>query len=152
MARSHRLLRGAAVIGASLLVASCSAMTPIQTAELYNAGDGVRVDVSDDVRVENLMVLTDGEGGEGLVFGALVNDSAQEVLMSVTIGDGGIQLPVLPDGSVLLGSEELVVIPQVPAAPGGMVESVVEVTGYGAFEVLVPVLDGTLPQYEEYLD
>lgn len=152
MARSHRLLRGAAVIGASLLVASCSAMTPIQTAELYNAGDGVRVEVADDdIRVENLMVLASEEGSEGHVFGTLVNDTGDEVVMSVTIGDGGIQVPVEANGHVLLGVDEPVVIPTTPAAPGGMAEALVEATGHGTVSVSVPVLDDTLPQYTDYL-
>jgi len=151
LARFHRLLSGAAVLGASVLVASCSAMTPIQTAELYNAGDGVRVEVSDDIRVENLMVLAAEEGGEGQAFGALVNDGTEEVVMSVTIGDGGIQVPVAPGESVLLGVDEPVVIPSTPAAPGAVAEALVEVTGYGTVSANVPVLDDALPQYAEYV-
>lgn len=150
MARSHRLLRGAAVIGASLLAASCSAITPIQTQVLYNAGDGVRVEVStEEIRVENLMVLAAEEGAEGQVFGALVNDTGEEVVMSVTIGDGGIQVPVGAEGSVLLGVDELVIIPATPAPPGAMAEALVEATGYGTVSVSVPVLDETLPQYAD---
>jgi len=103
LARSHRLLRAAAVLGASVLVASCSAMTPIQTAEPYNAGDGTRVEITAEVRAENLMVLASEEGGEGQLFGALVNDSTQDVVMSVANGDGGIQLPVEEGESVVLG-------------------------------------------------
>jgi len=138
------------VIGASLLVASCSAITPIQTQELYNAGDGVRVEVaSQDIRVENLMVLASEEGAEGQVFGSLVNDTGEEVVMSVTIGDGGIQVPVGANEHVLLGVDELVVIPSTPVPPGAMAEALVEATGFGTVSVSVPVLDDTLPQYAD---
>lgn len=149
MARSHRLLQAAAVIGASALVASCSAMTPIQTAEPYNAGDGTRVTVTDNVRVENLMVLATEEGGEGRVYGALVNDSTEDVVMSVTIGDGGIQRPVEAGASVLLGVDEPVVIPTMPVAPGAVAEALVDASGYGTRSVSVPVLDDALPQYAD---
>ncbi len=151
MARFRRLLSGAAVLAASALVASCSAMTPIQTQVLYNAGDGVRVEVTDDVRVENLMVLAEEEGGEGEVFGVLVNDSERDVVMSVTIGDGGIQLPVAQGDSVLLGTEETVVIPSTPVPPGAVAEALVEATGLGTVSATVPVLDSTLPQYADYV-
>src|SRR5690625_1260084 len=64
--RFDRLVRGAAAIGAAALLAGCSWMTPIQTAELYAAGDGVRVEIGvPEVRVENLMVLAAEEGAEG---------------------------------------------------------------------------------------
>ncbi len=153
LARFHRLLSGAALVGASALAASCSAMTPIQTAELYNAGDGVRVEVSDDelLRVENLMVLAAEEGGEGEVYGALINDSSEQVVMSVSIGDGGIQVPVGPGESILLGVDETVVIPSTPAAPGAVTEAQVEAIGYGTVTATVPVLDDALPQYTDHV-
>jgi len=151
LARFHRLLRTAAVVGASALVASCSFMTPIQTQQLYNAGDGVRVEITDEVRAENLMILASAEGAEGQVFGALVNDTEEEVVMGLSIGDGGIQLPVPANGSVLLGVDELVVLPATPAAPGAMAEALVDAAGYGTVSLEVPVLDDTLPQYEDHV-
>ncbi|WP_324650405.1 hypothetical protein [Georgenia sp. H159] len=151
MARPHRLLQAAAVIGASTLVAGCSFMTPIQTTEPYAPGDGVRVEISDDVRVENLMVLADEEGAEGQVFGALVNDSVEEVAMSVTIGDGGIQMSLEPGQTVLLGPEEVVVIPTTPVPPGAMAEALIETAGYGTVSAPVPVLGDALPPYAPYV-
>ena len=151
MARFPRLLRGAAVLGAAALVAGCSVMTPIQTAEPYNAGDGVRVVVTDDVRVENLMVLASDEGAEGQVFGSLVNDCPVEVVITVTIGEGGIQMPVEPGASVLLGVDEIVVLPSTPVAPGAVAQGMVEAGGLGTVTAAVPVLDSTLPQYADYV-
>ncbi|WP_413451479.1 hypothetical protein AA0Y32_15985 [Georgenia phoenicis] len=151
MARFHHLLRGAAVLGASALVAGCSVMTPIQTAELYNAGDGVRVEVTEDIRAENLMVLAEDEGEEGQVFGTLVNDSQEDVVFSVTIGDGGIRVPLEADEHVVLGVDEVVVVPQTPVAPGAVAEGLVEVSGFGTVSANVPVLDSTLPQYADYV-
>ncbi|PYG01109.1 hypothetical protein SAMN05216184_102270 [Georgenia satyanarayanai] len=151
MARFHHLLRGAALLGASALVASCSVMTPIQTAELYNAGDGVRVEVTEELRAENLMVLSEEEGGEGQVFGSLVNDTEEDVVMSLTIGDGGIQVPVPATDHVVLGVDEIVVVPSVPVPPGANAEGLVEASGHGTVSANVPVLDSTLPQYADYV-
>lgn len=150
MPRFDRLVRGAAAIGAAALLAGCSVMTPIQTAELYAAGDGVRAEVGDSgVRVENLMVLAEEEGAEGAVYGALVNDTTEELTIGVTIGVGGIELPVAAGESVLLGVDEEVVIPAVSVAPGGVVEATLRAEGHGAVPITVPVLDGTLPQYAD---
>jgi len=148
--RFDRLVRGAAAIGAAALLAGCSWMTPIQTAELYAAGDGVRVEIGvPEVRVENLMVLAAEEGAEGAVYGALVNDTSEELTIGVTIGDGGIEMPVAANDSVLLGVDEEVVIPAVPGPPGGVVEATLSAEGQGSVPATVPVLDDTLPQYAD---
>ena len=150
MPRFDRLVRGAAAIGAASLLAGCAWMTPIQTAELYAAGDGVRVEIANpEVRVENLMVLAAEEGAEGAVYGALVNDTSEDVTIGVTIGDGGIEMSVEAGDSVLLGVDEQVVIPTVPGAPGGVVEATLSAEGYGSVPAAVPVLDDTLPQYAD---
>lgn len=150
MPRFDRLVRGAAAIGAAALLAGCSWMTPIQTAELYAAGDGVRVEIGvPEVRVENLMVLAAEEGAEGAVYGALVNDTSEELTIGVTIGDGGIEMPVAANDSVLLGVDEEVVIPAVPGPPGGVVEATLSAEGQGSVPATVPVLDDTLPQYAD---
>ena len=150
MPRFDRLVRGAATIGAAALLAGCGWMTPIQTAELYAAGDGVRVEIGvPEVRVENLMVLAAEEGAEGAVYGALVNDTSEELTIGVTIGDGGIEMPVAANDSVLLGVDEEVVIPAVPGPPGGVVEATLSAEGQGSVPATVPVLDDTLPQYAD---
>ena len=151
MPRMDRLVRGAAAIGAAALIAGCSLMTPIQTAELYNAGDGVRAEVGDGVRVENVMILAAEEGGEGHVFGALVNDTRAEVVIGLSVAGGGIEMPVGPGESILLGVDEPVIIPAVPAGPGSLVQATVTAAGFGTVPANVPVLDDTLAQYADYM-
>lgn len=152
MSRMDRLVRGAAAVGAAALIAGCSVMTPIQTAEVYAAGDGVRVEIGDSlVRVENLMVLAAEEGGEGHVYGALVNDTGADVVIGLEIAGGGIEMPVEAGQSILLGVDEPVVIPAVPGAPGSLVDATLTAEGAGSVPATVPVLDGTLAQYADYL-
>lgn len=151
MARTTRLMRVALGAAAAALLAGCAMMTPIQTAQPYAASDGFRVELATGVRAENLMVLTADEGAEGEVHGSLVNDTFEDLTMTLAIGEGGISLEVPARSQVLLGVEELVVVPAVPAAPGGTVEARLEASGHGSITRQVPVLDGTLPQYADYI-
>lgn len=149
LARPTRLVRLTLSAAAAALLASCATTMPIQTAEPYAASDGYRVEVAADVRGENIMVLTDSQGGEGQVLGALVNDTYEDITMSLAIADGGVTVPVPARSQVLLGVDELVVIPSVPAAPGSLVDARIEGSGHGSVVRSVPVLDGTLPQYAD---
>ena len=85
------------------------------------------------------------------MFGALVNDTPEDLTMTLAIGEGGISVPVAANSQVLLGVDEPVVVPAVPGAPGSVVEARVEASGHGAVVRAVPVLDDTLPQYEDHL-
>ncbi|MEE6288719.1 hypothetical protein V2J52_13750 [Georgenia sp. MJ173] len=151
MARPTRLMRVALGAAAAALLAGCAMMTPIQTAEPYAPSDGFRIALTPEVRAENIMVLAESEGSEGQVFGALVNDTEEDLTMTLAIADGGISLPVPAGTQILLGVEETVVIPAVPVAPGALVEARVEASGHGSVIRSVPVLDETLPQYSEYV-
>lgn len=151
LARPTRLMRVALGAAAAALLAGCAMMTPIQTAEPYAPSDGFRIALTPEVRAENIMVLAESEGSEGQVFGALVNDTEEDLTMTLTIAEGGISLPVPAGTQILLGVEETVVIPAVPVAPGALVEARVEASGHGSVIRSVPVLDETLPQYSEYV-
>lgn len=151
LARTTRLKRVALGAAAAALLTGCAAMTPIQTAQPYAASDGFRIAITPDVRAENIMVLTAEEGGEGQVLGALVNNTPEELTMSLTIGEGGINMPVPANSQILLGVDEPVVVPAVPAAPGALVDARVEASGHGSVTRSVPVLDDTLPQYADYI-
>ncbi|MEE6281495.1 hypothetical protein [Georgenia sp. MJ170] len=151
MARPTRLMRVALGAAAAALLAGCAMMTPIQTAEPYAPSDGFRIALTPEVRAENIMVLAESEGSEGQVFGALVNDTEEDLTMTLALADGGISLPVPAGTQILLGVEETVVIPAVPVAPGALVEARVEASGHGSVIRSVPVLDETLPQYSEYV-
>lgn len=151
MARTTRLMRVALGAAAAALLAGCAMMTPIQTAEPYAASDGFRVELATGVRAENLMVLAADEGAEGHVFGALVNDTEEDIAMTLAIAEGGISIGVPANSQVLLGVDEIVVLPAVPAGPGALVDARLEASGHGSIIRGIPVLDATLPQYAEYV-
>ncbi len=135
----------AAPIGAVLVLSACA---PIQSIEPYAASDGVRTVINDDVIVENLMIISAAEGEPGAVQGGIRNDGAAT---SVAIGDQSV--PIGAGETVLLGGENGidVTIESVSVRPGATLTLTVAVDGGDAQEVPIPVLDGTLSEYEPLL-
>ncbi|GAA1648437.1 hypothetical protein [Georgenia ruanii] len=153
MARTiRRTAIAAAMLGAALVLAGCSATNPITTQYSYAPSDGVRVQLADGVSVENLMVLTEGEGQLGHVLGAVVNRSTQDMRVSLRIGDGGATVPVqVPAKGEVNFTDEKVTTPSVAVPPGGVLPATVSADDTGVVSVDVPVLDGTIPPYDKYL-
>ncbi|MHB1064803.1 MAG: hypothetical protein ACYC1Z_10030 [Georgenia sp.] len=154
MARTFRRtpLAAAALVVGSLALAGCSVVNPITTQGPYAPSDGVRVEVADRVSVENLMVLTTGEGEVGHVLGAVVNRSEQDVEVTLALGEGGSTIPVgVAAGETVNLTDAGISLAEVAVAPGAMLDSLIGATGSGDVAVAVPVLDGTIPPYDEYL-
>lgn len=155
MARTVRRmpLAVAALAVGPLALAGCSVASPITTQGPYAASDGARVQVTDNVAVENLMVLTEGEGEEGHVLGAVVNRSEQDVEVMLTLGEGEGTIPVgVAAGETVNFTDAGITIDAVGVPPGAVLDSTVAADGTGEITVAVPVLDGTIPPYDEYLD
>ena len=155
MVRTARRTRLAALatLGGTLLLAGCSVANPITTAQPYAPSDGIRVALTDDVSVENLMVLTKGKGQEGHLLGAVVNRSGENVEVTFTIGEGGASVPVRVDaGDEVNFTDAGITTQSVDAAPGATVPATVSMPSAGDTQVQIPVLDGTIPPYDEYLD
>lgn len=155
MVRTTRRTRLAALaaLGGTLTLAGCSVANPITTADPYAPSDGIRVAVTDEVSVENLMILTGGEGEEGHLLGAVVNRSEEDVEVSFAIGDGGASVPVRVDAGEHVNFTDAGITTQsVDAAPGSTVPATVSMPSAGDAQVAIPVLDGTIPPYDEFLD
>jgi hypothetical protein len=153
-ARPSRRTRWTAIPAAvaALALAGCSATNPITTAEAYNVVDGVQADLAQDVRANNLLVVTSEEGAAGVMSGALSNEGRDQV--EVTIAPEGadeLTIEVPARGTVLLGAEdgEQVELDSVEAAPGTLLTVALSTPDGGSTEIGVPVFDGTLPEYAE---
>ena len=154
MSRSARPARTAVVAASAaagvLLLAACS---PTTTKLPYAPSDGARVNLNDQVRGINLMVVSEGDGAPGTVYGALANDSA-DVVDFVLEADGAAPLavPVPAGGTVYLGEDETLdtTLSAVSVHAGGSLESTL--SGADTEEVFyLPVFDGTLPEYATLL-
>lgn len=154
MARTFRRtpLAAAALVVGSLALTGCSVVNPITTQGPYAPSDGVRVEVADRVSVENLMVLTAGKGEVGRVLGAVVNRSGKDVEVTLDLGEDGRPIPVgVAAGETVNLTDADISLAKVPVAPGAVLDSLIGATGSGDVAVPVPVLDGTIPPYDEYL-
>ncbi|MPV37583.1 hypothetical protein [Georgenia subflava] len=151
--RRTRLAAAAAAVAAVLVLAGCSVANPITTQDPYAPSDGVRVAVTEFVSVENLMILTTGEGEEGHLLGAVVNRSKEDVEVAFTFGESGGAVPVRVEaGGTVNFTDAGITTESVEAAPGANITATVEMPTAGAQQVAVPVLDGTIPPYGDYLD
>lgn len=148
------LVMATAALGVSLLsVTGCGYINPQQTAEQYSASDGIRADVG-PLQIRNLMIVSTGEDKPGRVIGAIYNSSSNDVKLTLNGAAGSqTEIPVAKNSYTLLNETT---DPAILSTAGGIPGSLVEVkfkesgTGQNA-EAKVPVMDATLPEYQEYL-
>lgn len=147
---ARRSLSLAAVAVSALVTSSCAWASPVQTQVQYAPSDGVRMvlDEAGDVRIENFLVLTEAEGSPAQPFGTVYNSSGEDAAIGIQIGGTTSDVAVPAGGEVRL-EEELEPFQSADAIPGATIEAVVDFGG--AVTRTVPVLDGTLAPYDQYL-
>jgi len=153
-ARPARLVAAASVMAGALLLAACS---PTITTKPYAPSDGARVNLTDQVRGINLMVVSEGEGEPGAVLGALANGSAEDVdFVLAAEGAEPISLTVPAGQTVYLSADQQgeqavdAQIGAVAAQPGGDLDATLSGAGVDE-DFFLPVMDGTLPEYEAWV-
>ena len=128
--KKSRAALAAGVVGLGLVLSACS---PVTTDKPYAASDGVRA-VAGTMTVENLMLVTEGEGQPGRLLGGATNSSAEPGELLLATADGTATffeaVPVAPGSN----------LPMTITDPSGVMTS-----------VAVPVLDGTLPEYRDVI-
>ena len=100
------------------------------------------------------MILSPAEGAEGTVLGGLVNQTSDPADVTLLVdGDStGQQLNVPGDETLLLGPDhEEVTLSSVQVPPGATVSVQLSTPESGSVTLDVPVLDGTIPPYDEYV-
>ncbi|MFT4231512.1 MAG: DNA modification methylase [Leucobacter sp.] len=147
-------LAAAIALGAT----GCSLIAPQGTLEHYSPSDGIDVRV-EGVDVRNIMLVAD-ESGENfnVVFGAVNRTGeAKDVAISFS-GEGSQQARAeftIPTGNTLFGNpdgDEAPVVVSIPdLAPGATVTAYFQAAGSEEVERKVPVLDGTLAEYQQYV-
>ncbi|ACZ31966.1 hypothetical protein Xcel_2960 [Xylanimonas cellulosilytica DSM 15894] len=147
MHRTPRTARTIALAAAGLL--ALTACAPALTINAYAPSDGTRVDLTNELRGLNLLILAAEQGGEGLVQGALANRTGGTVTFTLTVdGAAPVEVEVDPATTVYLGTAdgEQVLLDTVAKAPGTFLEATLDADGESA-SFQLPVLDGTLPEY-----
>jgi len=149
------LVRAAAVALAALALAGCSAMNPITTQNHYAPSDGVQVQIGDDAKALNLLVVTTAKDAPAVLTGSLYNGGTEDLKITLSI-DGTIvdTVPVPANSTVRLGTAEGQTLVQgaSPAAPGGLAGVWIGTLELGTPQVQVPIVDGTLEEYAGIID
>lgn len=150
---TKRFIPAAALAGAFTMgMTGCAYVTPQATTIEYSASDGVNGTVG-DVQLSNVLAVSE-DGEDVTLLGRLTNngeDTARVTLESVDSPDVSEQVTVGADEFVDLSADEDLVLAGVDTEVGGILNLYVQYGDEPGIELHVPVLDGSLPEYEQYL-
>ena len=149
-----KLAMATAALGIGLLsVTGCGYTNPQATGMEYAASDGTQANVG-PLQLRNMMIISGAEDKPGRVIGAVYNTSAEDVTLTI-LGAAGAQtqVPVKPNSYTLLNdSTDEAILSTTGGAPGSLVEvSISEDATNQDTKFKVPVLDGTISDYQQYL-
>ena len=150
-----RSLSVAGALGAALALSlsGCALTAQVTTGNPYSASDGTNATVS-SVIAQNLLLITTGEGEPAALVGALYNDSTDAVTVQVTVAQENATFTIPAMSTVTLGltdgDEEF--ITDAPVAPGRSANVTISVANEASSTKPLPVLDGTLTEYQGILD
>lgn len=147
-----KLAIAAAAIGVGLLsVTGCGFVNAQQTTHQYAASDGIKADLG-ALQLRNILIVASGENEPGRVIGAVFNTSSSDATLTMSGANGAqTEIPVRANSEVFLNdSADAAILSTAGAIPGGLTPVTIR-TGSDSATVNVPVLDGTLPEYAQYL-
>ena len=149
-----KLAMATAALGIGLLsVTGCGYINPQQTSEQYAASDGTQTNLG-PLQLRNILIVSGGEDKPGRVIGAVYNSSSKDVVLTISGAAGAqAQIPVKPNSSTLLNeATPEVMLSTTGAQPGSLVEVTIREDGTNQnAKFKVPVLDGTIADYKQYL-
>jgi hypothetical protein len=131
----------------------CTLSAEIATMKEYDPSDGVGADIG-DLALRNILLISNDAGEANLVM-TVVNTSGENITLNVQFDRGSarvtesLNLPAVPErtrigddpsAGILMSGPELIV--------GGLFPVYFEYGSVPGELVFVPVLDGTLPEYE----
>ena len=150
----RRLLAPLALaLSVALTATGCTLTADIATMKEYDPSDGVGTEIG-DLALRNIMLITNETGDANLVM-TVVNSGGEDVDLRVQYSDGGAQsnesldvpgFPALtrigddPSTGALFSGSDIVA--------GGLAPLYFQYADNPGELVLVPVLDGALPEYE----
>jgi len=147
-----KLAIAAAAIGVGLLsVTGCGFVNAQQTTHQYSASDGIKADLG-QLQLRNMLIVASGEKESGRVIGAVFNQSNSDATLTISGADGAqTEVPVKAKSETYLNEEsDSAVLSTAGAAPGGLAKVTVR-SGSDSAQINIPVVNGTLPEYQKYL-
>lgn len=149
-----KLAMAAAALSVGLLaLTGCGYVNAQQTSHQYAASDGTRSDVG-PVQLRNMLIVSTGENEPGRVIGAVYNSSSKDVKVTLKGAEGSqTEVSVKKNSYTLLNdSTDAATLSTAGGKPGTLVDVQVTEDGTNVNKtVKLPVVDGTLKEYEKYL-
>lgn len=149
-----RLLASLA-LGAAVVVGAtgCNMIAPQATTITYSPSDGVNVPDSGPVDVRNAMIIANEDGSAGNFIASLVNTSLESQTVNIALDNGDGAAILLEGGAaVTLGVDADPILFADLGYPPGATAPIAFQSGDGeGVLVEVPVLDGALPYYSEFV-
>jgi hypothetical protein len=140
-------LGAAVVLGAT----GCNMLAPQATTIQYSASDGVNIPDSGPLKVRNALIIANEDGTLGNLIAGVVNDTDDDLTLNVSIAGQSQQLAVAANSSVSLGIDSAPMLFDEVGEPGADIEASFQSGDGEGVRVNVPILDGTLPYYTEFV-
>ncbi|MBT8163113.1 MULTISPECIES: hypothetical protein [Arthrobacter] len=147
-----RLAMAATAVGIGLMsVTGCGYINPQQTDQQYSPSDGVRADLG-SLQLRNILIVSTGAAKPGRVIGAVFNQSANDATLTISGSDGAqTSIPVKGNSETYLNqSTNPAILSTSGGAPGTLVSVTIK-SGTDSSTLQVPVLDGSLKEYQAYI-
>lgn len=142
-------------VGAALTLGAtgCSLVAPQATTIQYSASDGVNVPDSGPIDVRNAMVIADDEGTNGNFIAAFVNPTLEDQTVIFGFGTASAELVIEAGDTLSLGVDgnDPILLEGIDTPPGAQLSMSFQSGDGEGVTIDVPVLDGSLPYYEEYV-
>ncbi|WP_115789586.1 hypothetical protein [Arthrobacter silvisoli] len=147
-----KLAMAAVAIGAGLLsVTGCGYINAQQTSHQYAASDGVRADLG-SLQLRNIMIVSTAEDKPGRVIGAVFNQSSSNATLVINGANGAqTSIPVKAKSQTYLNEDsDAAILSSTGGKPGSLVTVSIS-AGSDSSKLQVPVMDGSLVEYQKYL-
>ncbi|WP_168626302.1 hypothetical protein [Cryobacterium sp. BB307] len=152
-----RARSAASVALASLVLAgttACTFLTPQATLEPYDPSDGFGATIG-NLEVRNAIIVSeDGQTGNLVVVLANGTDRSMDVKLQWENADGDKvdqRVHLNADSIKNLGEDQQVVLTDIDTQPGALFPVFIQYGSETGKQLNVPVLDGTLPEYQGLL-
>ena len=143
------VLAATVVLGTS----ACNLISPQTTTKEYDASDGVSGTIG-DMSIRNAAIIS-GDGKDGNLLVSITNAGGAESL-TIKWGDDfseSTEARIPEDETISFGTEEEdpILLENIDAVPGSLLTMFFQYGDETGVEIFVPVLDGTLPEYAEFV-
>lgn len=143
------VLAATVVLGTS----ACNLISPQTTTKEYDASDGVSGTIG-DMSIRNAAIIS-GDGKDGNLLVSITNAGGAESL-TIKWGDDfseSTEARIPEDETISFGTEEEdpILLENIDAVPGSLLTVFFQYGDETGVEIFVPVLDGTLPEYAEFV-